>query len=82
MILTVFAGIADFERSLITERTAAGRDAAKARGVRFGPKPSLTLAQVAHVRELSNAGKPIAEISKLFGVHRATIYRAMDKDSS
>ena len=34
MVLTVFAGIADFERSLIAERTSAGRIAAKARGVR------------------------------------------------
>ncbi|ETK42522.1 resolvase [Pseudomonas fluorescens FH5] len=82
MILTVFAGIADFERSLITERTSAGREAAKARGVRFGPKPSLTSTQVAHARELSGAGKPIAEISKLFGVHRATVYRALDKHNN
>ena len=28
MVLTVFAGIADFERSLIVERTSAGRIAA------------------------------------------------------
>jgi len=41
MVLTVFAGIADFERSMIVERTSAGRIAAKARGVRFGPRPSL-----------------------------------------
>ena len=32
MVLTVFAGIADFERSLIVDRTSAGRIAAKARG--------------------------------------------------
>jgi DNA invertase Pin-like site-specific DNA recombinase len=37
MIMTVFAGIAEFERDLIRERTAAGRNAAKQRGVRFGP---------------------------------------------
>lgn len=41
MILTVFEGIADFERSLILERTSTGRAAAKARGVRFGPPLSL-----------------------------------------
>jgi DNA invertase Pin-like site-specific DNA recombinase len=32
MIMTVFAGIAEFERDLIRERTKAGRDAAKCRG--------------------------------------------------
>lgn len=77
MILTVFAGIADFERSLIAERTTAGREAAKARGVRFGPRPFLTANQIAHARELNEAGRPVAEISKLFGVHRSTLYRAI-----
>lgn len=55
MILTVFAGIADFERSLIVERTSNGRQAAKSRGVRFGPKPVLTSSQIAHARELSKS---------------------------
>ena len=36
MVLTVFAGIAEFEKSLIGERTTSGRKAAQARGVRFG----------------------------------------------
>ena len=35
MVLTVFAGIAEFERSLIIDRTWSGREAAKARGVKF-----------------------------------------------
>jgi DNA invertase Pin-like site-specific DNA recombinase len=42
MILTVFAGIAEFERDLIRERTGAGRVIAKANGVRFGrPRSSI-----------------------------------------
>ncbi|MDZ4336643.1 MAG: recombinase family protein, partial [Pseudomonas sp.] len=45
MVLTVFAGIAEFERSLIIDRTRSGREAAKARGVKFGPRPTLSLAQ-------------------------------------
>ncbi|WP_407027963.1 recombinase family protein [Klebsiella quasipneumoniae] len=32
MVLTIFAGIAEFERALIKERTSAGRQAAKERG--------------------------------------------------
>ena len=35
MVLTVFAGIAEFERSLIIDRTRSGCQAAK--GVKFGP---------------------------------------------
>ena len=34
--------LAELERSLITERTRAGVQAAKQRGVQFGPKPKLT----------------------------------------
>jgi DNA invertase Pin-like site-specific DNA recombinase len=78
MVLTVFAGIADFERSLIVERTSAGRIASTARGVRFGPRPSLSAEQIAHARTLvEQGGKPVAEVAGLFGVHRATLYRAL-----
>lgn len=79
MILTVFAGIADFERSLICERTSSGRAAAKARGVRFGPKSSLNPEQIEHARLLNAEGRPVSEISRLLGVHRATLYRAFSR---
>ena len=52
MVLTVFAGIAEFERALIIDRTRSGRNAAKARGVKFGPRPTLTPAQIDHARQL------------------------------
>ncbi|MDE8346786.1 MAG: recombinase family protein [Acidocella sp.] len=65
MMLTVFAGIADFERSLIVERTSAGRISAKARGVRFGLRPTLAAEQIAHARELIEGdGKPVAEVAR------------------
>jgi DNA invertase Pin-like site-specific DNA recombinase len=80
MVLTIFAGIADFERSLIGERTSAGRAAAKARGVRFGPKPALTPEQVIHARRLiTEELRPVAEAARILGVHRATLYRALSK---
>lgn len=78
MVMTVFAGIADFERSLIVERTSTGRAAAKARGVKFGPRPALSAEQVAHAHQLvERDAKPVAEVAKLLGVHRATLYRAL-----
>lgn len=79
MVLTVFAGMAEFERSLIAERTSAGRIAAKARGVRFGPSPALSAEQITHARQLINEEKkPVTEVARLLGVHRATLYRALD----
>ena len=77
MVLTVFAGIAEFERSLIIDRTRNGREAAKARGVQFGRRPTLTPGQVEHARELLAAGRTAAETAELLGVHRATLYRAL-----
>jgi DNA invertase Pin-like site-specific DNA recombinase len=77
MVLTVFAGIAEFERELIRERTHAGRKAAKARGVRFGRPPKLTADQVALARRLVAEGASIPEASKILNVHRATLYRAL-----
>jgi len=77
MLLTVFAGIAEFERSLIIDRTRNGRDAAKARGVRFGPKPILSPQQIEHARRLIEVeGTSVAETADLLGVHRSTLYRA------
>ena len=77
MVLTIFAGIADFERSLIGERTSAGRAAAKAKGVRFGPKPALTQEQISHAQRLINDGQSVSDVARLLGVHRATLYRAL-----
>lgn len=77
MVLTVFGGIAEFERSLIVERTRSGREAAKARGVRFGPAPTLGREQIEHARELIDQGRPVKDVATLLGVHRATLYRAL-----
>ena len=69
--------LAELERSLITERTRAGVQAAKQRGVQFGPKPKLTPQQITHARALRAQGEPVPVIAALFKVHRATLYRAL-----
>lgn len=81
MVLTVFAGIAEFERELIHQRTSSGRTAAKARGVRFGRPPKLTPDQVALGKGLVDAGKSVREASKLLSCHYATLYRALSSHS-
>ena len=80
MVLTFFAGVAEFERSLIHERTSAGRAAAKAKGVRFGRPPALSAEQIAHARQLISEDKKPAEVARLLGVHRATLYRALERN--
>ncbi|MDO8715201.1 MAG: recombinase family protein [Dehalococcoidales bacterium] len=75
MIMTVFAGIAEFERDLILERTQAGRIAAKTKGVRFGRPPKLSPEQLKLAQRLIEEGKAAQEIADTFNVHVATIYR-------
>ena len=49
--------LAELERSLIQERTTAGRAAAVARGVRMGRKSKLSPQQVAHAHKLIEQGE-------------------------
>ena len=77
MVLTVFAGIAEFERELIHQRTSSGRVAAKARGVRFGRPPKLTPDQIALGEWLVSEGTSVREAAKLLKCHHATLYRAL-----
>jgi DNA invertase Pin-like site-specific DNA recombinase len=81
MIMTVFAGIAEFERDLIRERTSIGRKAAQKRGVKFGRPQKLTPSQTALVLELLAQGRSVQDIAKTFNVDRSTVYR-MDKKES
>src|SRR5258707_8308364 len=66
MIMTIFAGIAEFERDLIRERTGAGREAAKKRGVRFGRPRKLALDQRELAQRLVSEGKAVREIASVF----------------
>lgn len=77
IILSVFAGISEFDRELIHQRTSSGRATAMARGVRFGRKPKLTPDQIAHGVRLMGEGISIDEIAESFQCHRATLYRAL-----
>ena len=50
--MTVFGGIAEFERSHILSRTQEGREAAMARGIAFGRPSELREDQKEVVRDL------------------------------
>ena len=77
MVLTVFAGIAEFERELIHERTRTGRVAAQARGVRFGRPPKLTGEHIQLAQRLIGEGRSVPAVAKILKVHRVTLYRAL-----
>lgn len=75
LIFHIFGAIAEFERSLITERVNLGIAAAKAKGVKMGRKFKVTPEKAELMKSLRKEGKSIKEICNLFGITRATFYR-------
>jgi DNA invertase Pin-like site-specific DNA recombinase len=69
--------LAELERSLIQERTKAGRAAAVARGVRMGRKPKLTPQQLSHAKKLIKQGEHHDTVAQSLNVSRRTLYRAL-----
>jgi DNA invertase Pin-like site-specific DNA recombinase len=67
---------AEFERDLIRARTGEGRERAKARGVKLGRKPKLTLHQKREaIRRRDELGEPVREIVRSYNVSHSTISR-------
>lgn len=80
LMFNVLAMVAEFESDLIRARTREGMAVARARGRLKGGKPKLSAAQEAHLMKLHGDGEhTISELSELFSVGRATVYRALDR---
>jgi DNA invertase Pin-like site-specific DNA recombinase len=75
LMVTVLAGLAEFERALILARTGDGRTRALARGVRFGRKPKVTKHQIEEACARREAGEPLTEIGRSYNVSHSTISR-------
>lgn len=70
------AGVfAEFERSLIRDRTREGLAAARARGARPGRPPALTPEQQAAARQMRAAGQSLGAIARVLGCSARTIGR-------
>jgi len=77
LVFHIMGALAEFERSLISERTRAGMAAAKQRGARVGRRPALTRAQAEHARALLAQGESPSAVARSFKVSRSTLYRAV-----
>ncbi|MGJ0152744.1 recombinase family protein [Streptomyces sp. CH8.1] len=77
LMLQVVGAMAEFERSLIKDRTRAGLDAARAQG-RTGGRPAvMDTDKLAAAKARRDKGESVTAIAKALGVSRATLYRAL-----
>ncbi|WP_144152834.1 recombinase family protein [Paraburkholderia sp. BCC1885] len=80
LVFHVMAALAQFERSLISERTRAGMAAARARGQHLGRRRALTQAQCDEAGVLL-AASPLAVVAARFEIHPRTLQRRLDDRS-
>ena len=75
LVFHLFGALAEFERTLIRERTQAGVNAARARG-RLGGRPKLLESNKRElaIRLHSESKHSIAEICTMMGISKSTLY--------
>lgn len=80
LVFHLFGALAEFERTLIRERTRAGLDAARARGRQGGRPKRLDDQQRALVLRLYHERQhPIADLCRLMGISKSTLYTYLDE---
>jgi DNA invertase Pin-like site-specific DNA recombinase len=77
LVLHIMGALAQFELSLIAERTRAGMAAAKRRGQKLGRRRKLTVEQIRHARQLIVGGESPGTVARSRGVGRSTLYEAL-----
>ena len=89
MFFHILGAIAQFEHSLMVERTKQGLEAARARGRTGGQKPKLKARQIKLAQEMyDEAGADgkrkytVQQIAEEFGVSRPTIYRHLERSGA
>jgi len=78
----ILASVAEYETEVRAERVAAGQAAARRNGKTWGGSEKgwrwrVSDDQVMAIHEMQAAGKPIAQIARVTGLSRPTIYRVL-----
>ena len=82
LMFNLLACLASYERTMILERTALGRERAKARGVKFGRKSKMNSSVAEAVRLLRGKGAGIKDIAKSLKIGVGTVYKALKTTES
>lgn len=81
LVFHIFGALAEFERSLIRERTNAGLKAARARGRNGGRPKLLDTRKLAVAETLLNDPKlTVAEVAEQVGIARSTLYTYLKRN--
>jgi DNA invertase Pin-like site-specific DNA recombinase len=75
LMFTIFAGISQFERDLIAQRTREGLDSARARGKKGGRPPKNQKDIDLAIKMYNSKQYTIPEIAKATGVSKTSLYR-------
>ena len=76
LVFHVFGALAEFERSIIRERTKAGLDAARARGRKGGRPPALSPKDLAAAKALlADPAITVEDVARRLNVAPSTLYR-------
>lgn len=80
LIFDMFASLAEYERSRLSERTKAGLVAARTRG-RLGGRPrTMTPSKTEAARQLRSQGKTLKETAQILSVSISSLTRALSRN--
>lgn len=79
-IINTLLAVAELERSMIIERTAAGKAVAKTRDGYHEGRPATSMAKKELVWRLRRENMPIREIVEITGLGKRTIYRILSEE--
>jgi putative DNA-invertase from lambdoid prophage Rac len=80
LMLTIMAGLAEFERSLIQERIKSGVALARSKGKVFGRKPGSKADKYRNdIKLLNEDGKSIRVIANQLGLSKNMVERQLEK---
>jgi DNA invertase Pin-like site-specific DNA recombinase len=73
----MLAAVAEMERDLLIERTRSGLARAKSEGKILGRPAKTTAKQRTEIKKLRKNGASISNLSRTYGISRATIMRVI-----
>lgn len=76
LMVTMLLAFAEFERDMIVERTQAGKEIARGKGIRVDGRPKkYSRSQRAHAIDLLENGHSYSTVASMTGISRSTLVR-------